>query len=493
MERQIRRLAVAFLVLFVVLFAQINYVQVFGSEDLANNPANAKRQLIAEYAVDRGEIIAADGHTVLAMSRKSPGELKYQRVYPHRSLYAGITGFYSSVYGKTGLESSYDDYLNGDAAELLRQTLADQVLGRPKRGGTVVTTIVPRLQQAAASALGSQEGGVVAIQPSTGDVEVLYSNPSFDPNVLAAQDPRKEQAAWKRLTGAPNDPMLSRATSELYPPGSTFKTVTSSAALSAGFGPGSLWPNPHILDLPQTTATIQNFGGEYCPGGAQITLIEALTVSCNVVYGEVGLRLGAQKLADQAHAFGFAPDSSSGDVPFDIPWQEGVFPDASYFADRLPEVAISAIGQAQDLANPMQMALVVESIANHGIEMRPRLVREVRDQDGRVVKTFAPEEFGRPITPEVSSQLTQMMYSVVEHGTGTEAQIPGLRIAGKTGTAQHGTGNQPPHAWFVCFAPSLDLAVAVVVPNGGSLGSDATGGHVAAPVAKAVLEAALRG
>ncbi|MGZ4113852.1 MAG: peptidoglycan D,D-transpeptidase FtsI family protein [Actinomycetota bacterium] len=493
MDRQVRRLGAAFLVLFVVLFAQINYVQVFGAERLANNSANAKRQLIAEYAVDRGEIVASDGQTVLARSRKSPGELRYQRLYPQGPLYSTVTGFYSFVYGKTGLESAYNDYLTGDAAELLPQTLADQVLGRPKRGGTVVTTIDPALQQAAASALGSQEGGVVAIEPSTGYVRVLYSKPNYDPNLLAAQDTAKVTAAWKRLTSAPDNPMLSRAISELYPPGSTFKTVTSSAALSDGYGPDSQWPNPHILDLPQTTATIQNFGGEYCPGGSQITLIEALTVSCNVVFGEVGLKVGADKLAAQAHAFGFAPDTTSGDVPFDIPWQEGVFPAASYFADRLPEVAISAIGQAQDLANPMQMALVASAIANHGVELRPRLVEQIRDQDGRVVKTFGPEMYGQPISSRVAADLTQMMISVVEHGTGTAAQIPGLTIAGKTGTAQHGTGSENPHAWFVCFAPKLDLAVAVVVPDGGNLGSEATGGQVAAPIAKAVLEAALRG
>jgi peptidoglycan glycosyltransferase len=490
MDRQVRRLAVAFLVLFLVLFAQVNYLQVFGAQRLADNPANAKRRLIAEYAVDRGEILASDRRTVLATSRKSPGELRYQRRYPQGSLYATVTGYYSFVYGKTGLEAAENSYLTGDAAELLPQTLADQVLGRPKRGGTVVTTIDPVLQRAAAAALGSQEGGVVAIQPSTGYVRVLYSNPGYDPNRLSSQDDAEVRSAWRRLNADPTKPMLSRAISELYPPGSTFKTVTSAAALADGFGPNSTWPNPHELDLPQTTATIQNFGGELCPGGSRITLTQALTVSCNVVYGQVGLAVGAQKLTDQAHAFGFAPDSSGGDVPFDIPWQEGVFPNASYFADRLPAVAISAIGQDQVLANPMQMALVASAIADRGVEMRPRLVEEIRDQDGRVVKTFAPEEWGRPMSARDAAELTQMMISVVEHGTGTAARIPGITVAGKTGTAQHGTGSEPPHAWFVCFSPDLDLAVAVVVVNGGNLGSEATGGQVAAPIARAVLEAA---
>jgi peptidoglycan glycosyltransferase len=492
MQRQILRLGAAFLVLFAALFAQVNYVQVFGAERLANDPANAQRQLIAEYAVDRGEIVATDRRTVLAMSRKTSGAYQYRRRYPHGPLYATVTGYYSFVYGKSGLESSYNDYLTGDAAQLLPQTLADQVLGRPKRGGTVVTTIEPALQQAAAKALGSQEGGVVAIQPSTGYVRALYSNPSYDPNVLSSQNGRAVRRAWARLNSSPAKPMLSRAISELYPPGSTFKTVTSAAALADGLGPDSRWPNPHVLDLPQTSATIENFGGEFCPGGSQITLLQALTVSCNVVYGEVGLKVGAEKLAAQAHAFGFAPDTSGGDVPFDIPFQEGVFPDASYFADRLPAVAISAIGQDQDLANPMQMALVAAAIANRGVEMRPRLVEEVRDQDGRIVQNFGPEEYRRPMSARDASELTRMMVSVVEHGTGTAAQIPGITVAGKTGTAQHGTGNAPPHAWFVCFSPQLDLAVAVVVVDGGSLGSEATGGHVAAPIAKQVMEAAKR-
>jgi peptidoglycan glycosyltransferase len=494
MDRLIRRLGGAMLALFVLLLAQITYIQVVASERLADNPANATRQLIAEYRVDRGSILAADRRTELALSRKSPGQLKYQRHYPQGRLYAGITGYYSIIFGRTELEQSYNTYLSGDAPELIPQTLIDQVLGRPKRGATVVTTIDPAIQRAAESALGDLPGGVVAIDPHTGDVKAIVANPTYDPNELASQDPKEVRAAWDRLNSDPDKPLLSRAIDELYPPGSTFKLVTAAAALENGFGPDSTWPNPPVLDLPQTTATLENFGGEHCLGGAsQITLAQALTISCNVVFGEIGLRLGGAKLADQAHAFGFAPDASGGDVPFDIPFQEGVFPEASYFSDRLPAVALSAIGQDNVAANPMQMALVASAIANGGSQMRPRLVSEIRDSSGQVIESFAPEVFGQPISSQTAIQLTQMMVSVVQGGTGTAAQIPGIEVAGKTGTAQHGEGLAP-HAWFVSFAPAQNarIAVAVIVLDGGSLGSDATGGVLAAPIAQAVMEAALQ-
>jgi peptidoglycan glycosyltransferase len=493
MDRFIRRLGVAMIALFVLLLGQVTYIQVVASQRLADNPANATRQLIAEYRVERGSILAADGRTELALSRKSRGQLKYQRHYPQGPLYADITGYYSIIFGRSELEQSYNSYLSGDAPELIPQTLIDQVLGRPKRGATVVTTIDPAIQRAAQRALGDLPGGVVALDPHTGDVKAIVANPTYDPNELASQDPQKVRAAWDRLNSDPDKPLLSRAIDELYPPGSTFKLVTAAAALENGFGPDSTWPNPPVLDLPESTATLENFGGEHCLGGAsQITLAQALTISCNVVFGEIGLRLGGAKLAAQAHAFGFAPDASSGDVPFDIPFQEGVFPEASYFSDRLPAVALSAIGQDNVAANPMQMALVASAIANGGSEMRPRLVSEIRDSSGQVVKSFAPDVFGQPISSQTAIQLTQMMVSVVQSGTGTAAQIPGIEVAGKTGTAQHGEGLAP-HAWFVSFAPAQNakIVVAVIVLDGGSLGSEATGGVVAAPIAKAVMEAAL--
>jgi penicillin-binding protein A len=493
-DRQIRRLGAGLLVLFLLLLAQINHIQVFAADELENNSANATRQLRAEYAVDRGAILANDGQTVLASSRPSSGFLKYQRRYPQGPRYAHLTGFYSFVFGRSELEQSFNEYLAGDAAELLPQTLTDMVLGRDRRGATIVTTLDPEVQAAAEQAAAAEQGDVAiaVVEPSTGNVLALVAEPTYDPNPLAVQDGAAVREAWDELNTDPERPMVSRASDELFPPGSTFKLVTAAAALENGFGPDSLWPNPRELDLPLTDATIQNFGGSTCSGGAQITLAEALRQSCNVVFGAIGLELGAERLAEEARQFGFRADRGDDSIPFDIPWAGGVFPAAETFEAREPAVAISAIGQQDVAANPLQMALVSASIANGGVLMRPRLVTEVRDPSGRVIAEFEPQQFSQPLSGANAAALTQMMVAVVEAGTGTAAQISGVTVAGKTGTAQHGEG-LPPHAWFTAFAPAEAprVAVAVVVLDGGNLGSEATGGQVAAPIARAVMEAAL--
>jgi penicillin-binding protein A len=487
-DRHIRRLAVAFLALFVVLFVQINYLQVFASSRLANNPAN-QRLLLQEYQVDRGDLVARDGRTYLARSRPTDGKFKYLRTYPNGPLYAGITGYYSIVFGRYGLEQTENDYLAARSSDLLTQNLVDEILGRDKRGATVVTTIDARLQRVAKQALGTLPGAVVALDPRTGEVLAMVANPSYDPNQLASHDPQEVRAYQKQLAHSPGKPLLSRATQELFPPGSTFKMVTAAAALENGMTPDTKFANPPALQLPNSTAQLHNFGGEHCLGGIpQLTLAQALQVSCNVVFGEVGLKLGAEKLVNQAEAFGF-----NRDIPLETPFVSGSIPPASEFADAASFVATSAIGQQDVRANPMQMALVGAAIANGGVEMEPHLVKEIRDADGRVVKTIEPQEFGRPISAKTASDLTAMMVSVVQAGTGTAAQIPGIQVAGKTGTAETPSGK--PHAWFVSFAPAQDprIVVAVVVLNGGDLGSEATGGQVAAPIARSVIEAALKG
>jgi penicillin-binding protein A len=505
-NRRIRRLGIGLIALFGLLFAQVSYIQVFAASGIAANPANARRQIIAEYKVDRGQIITADG-TVIALSEPTTGNssLGYARHYPEGPLFAGITGYYSQVYGRTELEQAMNSYLSGDAPELAVSTLADLVLGRPKKGGHVITTIDATLQRVASDALGSSPGAVVALDPRTGDILAMVSNPTFDPNELSSQDTDAIRAAWERLNADPRTPLLSRANDELFPPGSTFKMITASAAIENGFGLDSEWPNPHELDLPLTNETIQNFGGESCPGGATTTLLTAFTSSCNVIFGEVGLELGAQKLADQARAFGFCPTDPPDEtgcleptIPFAIPFATGRFPVSSYFEGNDPLVAISAIGQDNDLSNPLQMALVASAIANDGKMMQPRLVTQIRDPQGRVIKNFPEELYGQPISESTAAAMRTMMVSVVASGTGTAAQIPGVVVAGKTGTAQHGGAGTAPHAWFVCFAPAgpddiPTIAVAVIVLDGGSLGNEATGGQVAAPIAKQVIEAYLAG
>jgi peptidoglycan glycosyltransferase len=333
----------------------------------------------------------------------------------------------------------------------------------------------------------------------------MVSNPTFDPNELSSQDTQAVRAAWERLNADPSTPLLSRANDELFPPGSTFKMVTGSAALENGYGLDSVWPNPHELDLPLTEGTIQNFGGETCPGGATTTMLTAFTNSCNVIFGEIGLKLEADALSAQARAYGFCPTDPPEEtecleptIPFTIPFATGRFPIPSYFEGNDPLVAISAIGQDNDLANPLQMALVASAIANRGVMMTPKLVSQIRDPQGRVIREFPDEEYGQPISEKSATAMREMMVNVVASGTGTAAQIPGYVVAGKTGTAQHGGPDSAPHAWFVCFAPAGQgevptIAVAVIVLDGGDLGSEATGGQVAAPIARQVLEAYLAG
>ena len=332
----------------------------------------------------------------------------------------------------------------------------------------------------------------------------MYSNPGFDPQPLSSGTPDQMQAAWNKVTSDPDTPLVAHAFQDLYLPGSTFKTVTASAALEHGWGPEKEWPNPHHLELPGTDEHIENFGDEYCNGGRDtVTMGQAFESSCNVPFAEIGMALKAERMAAQAQAYGFCrtePTLSAAcqdeTIPFVLPWEVGHFPDASYFVNNEAALARSAIGLDNDLTNPLHLALIASAIANQGTMYAPRLVTEVRDSTtGRTIRTFAPDDFSHPLTADSAAQLRAMMVSVVEGGTGTAAQIPGMIVAGKTGTATNGEGT-PPNAWFTSFAPAgsgqtARIAVAVIVLDGGDLGNEATGGQVAAPIAKQVMEAYL--
>jgi peptidoglycan glycosyltransferase len=509
MDRQIRRLGIGLVALFGLLFAQLAYVQVVAADRIAENRANAARQIIAEYEVERGQILSRDG-TSLARSVPAPERSRYRflRRYPGGAAFGQLTGYYSLIYGRSGLEQSMNPYLSGDAPELAVSTFADLVLGKPKKGGTVRTTLDTDLQVLAQQLVDDlpNGGAIAAIDPANGDVLALASAPSFDPNRLSTPDEQVARAYWAQLQEDPDKPLISKAFQEVYLPGSTFKMVTAAAAIENGYGPDSVWPNPPELELPQTTATLENFGDEWCLGGAsQITLAQAFTVSCNVTFGEIGLELGPEALAAQARGFAFCPTDPTADnrcleetLSFELPMENGRFPVPSYYAERQGGVAFAATGLDNDLTNPLHEALIAGAIANGGTMFNPRLVTEIRDPSGRVVRGFEPREWDTPISKRTSSDLTQMMLNVVSAGTGTAAQIPGIPVAGKTGTATNGE-DEPPNAWFTAFAPAGDpaqrprIAVSVIVLDGGDLGNEATGGIVAAPIAREVIQAYLQG
>jgi peptidoglycan glycosyltransferase len=481
LNAQIRRVGTGLIVAFLAVFAQLNYVQIFAAESIASNDANI-RSLLQEYSIKRGDILTVDG-VQIARSRRTNDNLEYLRTYPHGDLYAHITGFYSIVFGTRAIESAYNSQLLGQGSVISMQDIEDSFLGSGEQGDDVVTTIDSRLQQTARAALGDQRGAVVALDPRTGEVKAMWSNPSYDPNPFASHDPKVERAHARTLDPRSADsPLVNGATQRGYPPGSTFKVVTAAAALESGrFRPNSTFEDPVALELPQTTETLQNFTRTSCTGGGRIDLFTALRVSCDTTFGKLGLAVydDLSALADRL-AFNEA-------IPFDIRVEPSTFPEIGQ--DNLPLRAFAGIGQGDVVATPLQMALVAATVADGGVVPRPRLVREIIDASGGIVEGFAPEDLGRAMSSETATQITEMMVAVVADGTGTNAQIPNVTVAGKTGTAQSAEGAAP-HAWFICFAPVEDpqLAVAVVVENGGSFGAEATGGVVAAPIAKAVLE-----
>jgi peptidoglycan glycosyltransferase len=475
MNRALRKVAVAALVMFGALLVNANVIQVGEASGLKNNQHNV-RLLYTQYSHQRGPIVVA-GHAV-AESVKTNDTLKYLRVYPQGPLYAPVTGFYSLVYGATGIEHDENSILSGDSDQLFTRRLSDYFTGRTPQGGAVVLTLNPAAQRVAFDALAGHRGAVVALDPRTGAILTLVTQPSYDPSLLTTHNTTQIQAAWRRLQANADGPLLDRALNQTYPPGSTFKVVTTAAALSSGrFTPDSRLPAPHQLALPQTTHKLSNFQGETCGSGGSISLSDALRISCNTAYGALGLRLGAETIRKQAEAFGFGQSLS---IPLPVA--------ASRFPSDIPapEVAFSAIGQYGDAVTPMQMAMVAAGIANGGVVMKPYLVARTLAPDLSVLSRTSPTELSRAVTPRVADELTTMMERVVTSGTGTAAQVPGVTVAGKTGTAENVPG-KPTHAWFICFAPAQNpqVAVAVIVENGG------VGGTAAAPIAQRVLRTLL--
>lgn len=472
MNRQIKILLSVFIILLLAVVVNLSWIQIFGAERIEENAYN-KRRLVEEYAIERGEIIAADG-AVLARSVDTGTEYRYQREYPEGSLFADVTGYDSWKYGRTGLERTFNKELLGQGSRLTWRSLANRLIGASKKGNSIVVTADSRLQRTASEALGDRKGAVVALDPKTGEVLAMVTSPTYDPNITVPIHGEDTEAMWEALNADPNKPLIDRCTSGLYPPGSSFKVVVAAAALDSG----AVTPETEFScngELEVYGYTIHDFARK---AHGTIDFARALVVSCNITFAQVGLSLGGPGLVQYAELFGFNQE-----VPFDLPVAESTIQPA----DTMDPVAVAAssIGQAQVLATPLEMALVASGVANGGVIMSPYLVSEIRDYNGKIIGQIEPEEWQQPVDAETASVLTGMMVDVVENGTGTAARIEGVDVAGKTGTAEVGDGE--PHAWFICFAPAYDpeVAVAVLVEHGGQ------GGVTAAPIARQVLEKAL--
>ena len=478
MDTQIRRLGIALLVLFGLLFVQLNNLQLRQASRLSNDPRNT-RAIVVDFSRERGRILAADG-TVLADSVPTDDALKRLRRYPEGPIYAPVLGFFSFNFGSDGVERSYSADLAGRKVTV---NSLDDLLSATPRTNDVTLTIQPAAQKAAVAALGNRRGSVVAVDPRTGAVLAMASFPTFDPNGLAAHDLKAVQKTWNAYQADPGKPMLPRAYRERYSPGSTFKVVTASAAI--GSRPDlttKVYAPKKTLDLRGTTRDLPNFGGGTC-GGA---LPELLRASCNTGFGELGIDLGGAVLRDEARAFGWNERP-----PVDLPAAAtSSFPDLDELKTQ-PQVATSAIGQLDVTASPLQMALVSAAVANQGTIMEPHVMSRITDVQGQVVRTAASKAWKQPMTAADAARLKDMMVGVVQRGTATRAAIPGIQVAAKTGTAQ--TTGDNAHAWITAFAPAEAprVAVAVIVESQPGV-SEATGGSVAAPIAKAVMEAALR-
>ncbi len=495
MNKPIRNLAVACMLLFLALLINASYVQYWQAEDLTSlskHPDN-KRVRDAEFSRERGAILVRG--KAVAESNKSKDEYQYQRSYPSGPQYAHITGFFSRDWGLGGVEATQNSILSGSDSALFVNRVIDLVDNQSPKGGSVTLTINPAAQQAAydgLKALGDDiTGAVVALEPRTGKVLAMVSSPTYDPNKLATHDFSSVGKTKQRLEDNKLSPLNNRAIEEVLPPGSTFKLVTAAAALESGeYDPDTMVPGGATLDLPQTSTDLVNESRGSC-GGDKITFTRALQVSCNVSFGDVGLQLGADAIRETAQKFGFGRRSFT-DLDDALTRQAlSRFPEDP----DPPQTALSAIGQFDVAATPLQMAMVGAGIANNGVVMKPYLVDEIRSPKLDVINKTDPEQM--PDQPAMSSSaardLREMMVAVVTGGTARNAAIPDVEVAGKTGTAQS-SPDRPPYAWFVSFAPAGDpkVAVAVLVQDAGVARDQISGSGLAAPIAKAVMEAVIK-
>lgn len=489
MNASLRRISLTVMALIVLLLFNATLTQVFTADGLRSDPRN-QRVLLDEYSRQRGQITA--GGQLLAYSVATDNRFRFLRVYPDPAVYAPVTGFYSLRYSSTGLERAEDPLLNGSDQRLFGRRLADFFTGRDPRGGNVDTTINPHVQQAGWDAMqqgcgGPCKGAVVALEPSTGKILALVSSPSYDPNLLASHNAEEQSQAWQRLRDDPASPLTNRAIAETYPPGSTFKVITTAAALQSGATEDEQLTAAPKIPLPDSSATLENYGGTSCGQEPTVSLREAFAHSCNTAFVQLGMLTGVDALRSTAQSFGL--DTGPDPIPLQVAESTlGPIPDAA-------ALGMSSIGQKDVALTPLENAQVAATIANAGVTMRPYLVDSLKGPDLANIGRATPHEQRRAVSPQVAAKLTELMVGA-EQVTQQKGAIPGVQIASKTGTAEHGTDprNTPPHAWYIAFAPAQTpkVAVAVLVEDGADRLS-ATGGALAAPIGRAVIEAALQG
>lgn len=477
MNRNIRRLGIVFLVFFGIIVGDVTYWQVIDAASMQARPDNPRLRLQAAQ-VRRGRIYDRDG--VLLAGRTIDAQGFVHRYYTDPSL-SHVIGYDSPRYGKSELEGTYDPYLTGQVAGSSWTSVLNQLEHKTIYGDDLTLTIDDRLQRQVDAILPNAPSSAIVADPRNGEILAMVSHPDFDAGQVDSPD------YWTALLHDPNFPLINRAVTGFYPPGSTFKVVTLSAALDSGawslnstfFGTqatGPLTVNGHVY--PATISNLNNCGGRFV--SPPITLEEGLICSDNIVFAQVGLKLGAGTFMDYAHRFGL--DSVP---PFDIPVSESRVLERGETFDQVA-LASTSFGQGGLHVTPLQMLMATEAVANGGSMQRPVLVKQVAAPDGSTARTGSYGTLAQPISSSAASQVRDAMTQVVQVGTGVLAQVPGVTVAGKTGTAETAT-NQQPHAWFVAFAPAEHprIALVVMVEHGGE------GSSVAAPLAKQIIQAAL--
>jgi penicillin-binding protein A len=485
-NRQIRRLTVGLLVCFTVVFIQLNVVQIVRADRYNEDTAN-DREAVRDFSRDRGAIITAD-QVIVAESIDSNDRFKKQRRYPTGDLFGHVTGYLSFVYGSDGVERTYNDVLAGRTAELQLENL-DELFSDRTNVGDVVLTLRRDLQEVARQALGEREGSVVLLDPRSGAVQAMWSFPSYDPNMLASHDFEAVGAIRTLLLADPRNPLLANSYRENYLTGSTFKVVTASAALESGiYTLDSFFPPTDSYTPPQTDNPIQNYEGTTCGG----TFVDVFRRSCNTAFAEMSVTLGPDIMVDKAQDYGF-----NGRPPFDLPRPAvSTFGTVEFFEDNIPLLAIGGFGQGETKASPLQMALVAAGVANGGVIMEPYVVAETRGPDGNVLDRTEPTAWRTAIEPDLAATMRDLMVEVVNDGTARCCMqlANGVQAAAKTGTAQLNPEGAPPasHAWIIAFAPAEAprYAIAVMVKAAPEV-TAGTGGTVAGPIARQVLDAAL--